>query len=364
MVEDHDQVALLLEVAAALAAASALKSATASVFRWTTAQWGVLFGAVHGRQSGPQFDRFIGQLERKLRALPHPDLDAALEYARHARILGVVQGFREAGVTVPVEWIRHPEKITAGSMLAELEKQGVPRRVLREARRDISRGTRSRLSKARKDALDRLDRAAKQVHALAEASLTELTKAAAPAQTAGTITESTARSAAVEELNRGIKAAAEAEGARVFWISERDGNVCPWCASLSGTFPGPDGIFTPHGFGHPGPVPYRLDVNGEKIPLTVPGLHPHCRCRLGIWRSKTPPGLDSYPLQLRREAQDLILSTPDATETALAPTPATQLLTLVASRSRARRGRPVPSQVLTRARRTLRASTRRRTGRR
>lgn len=332
--------ALALELAAAVAVAAVLLAALSGLMRWITARWGVLFGAVHGKQSGPVFDRFRVQLEQQIRYLPGPSVDTAVEYARRAYILGVVQGFRESGVEVPVAWIHHPERTTAAQMLTELERVGVSQRVLREAGRDLDKGTRRRLSKARKDALDRLDKAAKQVRQLAEASLADVVKAVAPAQTAGTISESTMRSAAVETLNQGIRAAAVANGARVFWVSERDGKVCRWCASLSGTFPGPDGIFRPHGFGSTDTVPYRLDASGEKIPLTVPPQHPHCRCRLGIWRSKHPPGPDSEPVRLQREARELVLgATTEPTEQATQPTAADRLIRALLSRIPRRRNR-------------------------
>lgn len=358
----HDAAALLLELAAAYVAASALTTAVSSVLRWVTAQWGVLFGVVQTRQSGPVFDRFTRQLEQKLRGLPAPDTAAVLEHARRARVLGVVQGFRETGVQVPAAWLTHPERISAERMLADLEHAGVPHQVVVEARKAVDRSTRSRLSWGRSEALDRIERAAKQVHDLDEATLHQVMEAMASAQSASRLLEATAKAVVVKQLNEGILAAATAVGARVFWVAEAD--ACRWCASAAGTFPGPDGVFRMRGFGARGPAPYRLNAAGEKIPLRVPPAHNHCRCRLGIWRARRPPGPDDLPTRLRHEASARFLN-PNAvpTEPAFQPTPASQLLTLVATRSRSRRGRTVPGHVVERARRTLRASIRRRTGR-
>src|SRR4051794_11645225 len=93
----HDGEALSLEQAAAIAAAGPVREALKTALSWAHVTWSKSFGKPRGLRSGPDFDAFTVELARRLRAVQIDPAAVLTEFAGHARVLGLAQGFAEAG---------------------------------------------------------------------------------------------------------------------------------------------------------------------------------------------------------------------------------------------------------------------------
>lgn len=105
------------------------------------------------------------------------------------------------------------------------------------------------------------------------------------------------REAANKAINDGARAAAEADGAQVLWIAER--NACLTCLAYSGELADP---------GEPFPAGLTFGKTSTvKVPILSPPAHPNCRCRMQPWYGQDEPFGVPLPSALRREAQRSVL---------------------------------------------------------
>lgn len=240
VIVDNDGEALALEVAAAVAASGPITEALKSVLSWGHVEWIRLFGKPRVRQSGPEFDAFTAALVKRLGKVRVSPQATLLDFARKARLLGVAQGFAEAGarptdVPTAIDWTSH-----------------------------------ERATQAVEAARGKLTDAANLVGGLQRGSFLTVNRALAPAQQAANIVHRTARTITNDELNRGIASVSDELGARLLWVSERDS--CAHCQALSGHF-AVDGEFDWH------MTFAKKAYEPPEIPFTGPPRHENCRCR-------------------------------------------------------------------------------------
>lgn len=90
----------------------------------------------------------------------------------------------------------------------------------------------------------------------------------------------------------GVTEVAQRERTGRLWVGERD--ACLHCLAYFGEVAGPFDVF-PSGltFG-------RKPLSG---PVPDPPLHPHCRCRIVLWRGEWEGAQGGYPEALKREAR-------------------------------------------------------------
>ena len=100
--------------------------------------------------------------------------------------------------------------------------------------------------------------------------------------------------AATRAVNTGVAAAAEAQGQRLLWVSER--GACLACRALAGAVTNPGEPFerlVPVGYIYPEPV-------------RLPPRHPHCQCRVEAYDgppASTDMSAGDYASALAREAR-------------------------------------------------------------
>ncbi|WP_336158185.1 hypothetical protein [Amycolatopsis sp. VC5-11] len=250
----HDGQALQLEDAAAAAAAGPVRDALKAALSWAHVAWSRRFGKPAGLRSGEDFDAYTAELAARIRAVSIDPAPVLLDFARRARILGVSQGLIEANA---------PQRNLGHEIRAE-------------TRRQIDESTATARAK--------LAQAADLVESLQRGSFKTINRQLAVADQAGNIVERAARTAANDELNEGLAAAAEHVGGRLVWIAERD--ACVACLALSGHVIEPGDAFDWRlTFGAKAYPPMGFDAEGElvEIELERPPRHPYCRCRVSPW---------------------------------------------------------------------------------
>lgn len=240
----HDTAALAVEAAAVAAVVDPIEAAFTEIWRWLLARWARLFGPPTTIGDGPQFRALLDDLAGRITTVDVDRADELLAGALKARRLGVEQGAVEAAIEPP----------------------STPDRVGKDTRDAVERGV--------EQAREKLHRAGDELARLETGDLGAVTERASVGRQAVPILTRAARTTFNDELNAGIVSAAEAAGAQLLWIAERD--ACLACTALSGHVvdagkPFPDGTQ----FGR---------QRGAFAPVTEPGLHPNCRCRVTPWR--------------------------------------------------------------------------------
>lgn len=269
-IQDHDDAALALEVAAAVAATKVLREQLDAIVKSSLLAWTKAFGSLRSQQTGAKFLSFMEQLSADLAQIRFDPRPVLLDYSARARQLGIRQGFREAGES-PAD-------------LGGLRDFGATVDATQAATR----------------ARERIETAARLAGVAREGSYTAVSRAIAPAQQAANQVEATAHTMTNTALNQGIADVAEEVGGKLLWVAERD--ACRVCLALSG---------------HVVSVGEEFDVMArfagpplKWIPdggLTRPPRHPRCRCRCTVWRGSAGPLPVDLPQALRREAERSVL---------------------------------------------------------
>lgn len=319
-IQQHDVAALALEVAAAVAATKALKGQLDAIVKSSLLAWTKAFGSLRSQQSGTKFAGFMENLSNdlaRIRVDPRPVL---LDYSERARLLGVRQGFREAGET--------PESL--GGL------------------RDF--GAAVNAAQAVTRARERIDTAARLASVTREGSYTVVTRAIAPVQQAANQVEATARTMTNTALNQGIADVAAHVGGKLLWVAERD--ACVVCAALSGHVVNVGEEFNANATFGAKPMTWVPEGG-----LLRPPRHKNCRCRTTVWLGSAGPLPVDLPQALRREAERGILrgfARPSESERARAQA-ADRLLSRIgmSKGSRSPSGWQVPQSVKERADRAL-----------
>lgn len=126
-----------------------------------------------------------------------------------------------------------------------------------------------------------------------ERGLRDVETAVAKARQAITRSAATASYVVGRSSSAGVRTVADGLGASRLWIGERD--ACLQCLAYFGLIADPGENF-----------PTGLTYGTRPLTWRVvdPPLHPHCRCRIVVWRHEwSGTGPDSYPEALRREAR-------------------------------------------------------------
>lgn len=179
---------------------------------------------------------------------------------------GIELGARSTGLEIPVSTITPVD--------------------IRQALNQLGRGVRQDLAVARK--LARYGPLETQA---------DLHTMLAAARKAATRIDRAATWIAHRSVNEGVRRAASAAGAEMYWQPERD--ACLTCLAYAGQVVRPDQLFSAGlTFG---------DSSTVQEPIPGPPAHPHCRCQLEPWLGSEVPGFD-LPQTLRREAQRSVLA--------------------------------------------------------
>ena len=113
--------------------------------------------------------------------------------------------------------------------------------------------------------------------------------------------DAAAKWAVVRAVSEGTEQVAEAAGADMVWVAERDG-ACLECLAYQGHV-------VHAGERFPGGLTFRVSAT-PRFPESIPGppRHPRCRCHLQCHRDEwTVAGVPSFPEVLVREAQRAVL---------------------------------------------------------
>jgi hypothetical protein len=243
LIRKHDDDAMAAENAAVADVVAPVESVFTALWRWILRSWNRLFGQPKTQADGTRLRGLLDDLTAQIVGIGLDPTDALLKHAQRARLLGADQGAREAGIP-PI---------------------GDPGEVSKDTRDTIDRGVRW--------AQQKLESGADELRKLETADLDQVLERASVARQAKAILERTARTTFNDELNAGIRVAAEKVGARLVWIAER--NACLSCTALAGH------VVTP---GQPFPDGTRFGgKRGEFAPVTEPPFHHNCRCRVSPW---------------------------------------------------------------------------------
>lgn len=244
LITAHDTAALAAEAAAVTAVVFPVEAAFTDLWRWLMARWAIVIGTPATVGGGAQLRSLLDDTAARIVKVDVDRADALLEHAVGARHLGVEQGAREAGIPMPNGQI------------------------------EVAAETQDAVDHGVELAGDKLRRAADELDRVDSADLDTVLGRASIGRQAVPVLTRTARTTFNAELNGGIVTAAQAAGARLLWIAERD--ACLACTAVSGHVV-PVGTAFPDGaqFGR---------RRGAFAPVTAPPLHPHCRCRVSPWR--------------------------------------------------------------------------------
>lgn len=258
-----------LEKAAARAVTAPLRSRLIRIQRDAAAAWIRAFGSLTAPADPIRLGQLLADIRRDLADIT-PAASAPLgTWAARALDLGIRQGGREARAATA--------HITAG-----LDDQTL---------RTIA-GADSLIGARIADAEAALT--------VAGPGFDDITGALAHAHRAASDMQGAVIQAVNGAANTGITAVADDLGAQRLLIAEPD--ACLTCAGMSGRLADPGEPFDAAFAATFTPKP-RIWPPG---PIVAPPIHPHCRCRITIWRGSAAGGTD-FPAALRREAQRAVL---------------------------------------------------------
>lgn len=270
MTSPDPQRAVELEDRIAAAARKPLANALDKLLSRATALWVETVGDLDAEATDEQAEAYQRQLCAMLTALPKgPRTGRVLGDLGAARLHGGEQASRDVGIKPERRVSRDLDHTTAA------EVRDLPRRVgaaHAQARALLAANGVRRYS----DAIS--------VVATARGSLTTVDR--------------TVRWAANRAIAEGATEVADAEQVPRVWVPERE--ACLHCLAYAGRVADPGGSF-PAGLTY-GDRP----LDDEDVPN--PPLHPHCRCRVQLWRGEDDDEAGvSFPDGLRREADRTVL---------------------------------------------------------
>lgn len=287
LLEEHANLILAIEIAAAAAAVAALVDQFGQIQRDIAAAWIKLVGILTGTPTPEQARRLADRAAARLRKITVDVSETIREHAQQAASAGRQQALAEVGAD--------PNDDSPPELSPELA--------------DL-------IDQADDDVQTRIDAAVDRLQDKPPESWDQMTDALSVANQARGTAERAAARAVNAAANEAIILEAERLGGRLVWIAERD--ACVACLAYSGITAIPGTSF-PIGRTY-GDKPLKPWPDPDFLP--GPPLHPRCRCRLmiyfghdtkaatkalahvpGAWRSAHV----DYPAALRREADRSIL---------------------------------------------------------